>query len=41
VLQAPHKEIIWFENSGHWIPFEEPEKFYDVLVNKVRKHSNP
>ena len=41
VLQAPHKEIIWFEKSGHWIPFEEPEKFYDALVNKVRKHSHP
>lgn len=25
MLEAPHKEIIWFENSAHWIPFEEPE----------------
>lgn len=40
MLDAPHKEIIWFENSAHWIPFEEPEKFNDVLINKVRKHSN-
>jgi proline iminopeptidase len=41
VLDAPHKEIIWFENSAHWIPFEEPEKFNDVLINTVSKHSNP
>ena len=41
VLEAPHKEIIWFENSAHWIPFEEPEKVNDVLMNKVRKHSHP
>ena len=41
VLDAPYKEIIWFENSAHWIPFEEPEKFNDVLINIVRKHSNP
>ena len=41
VLDAPYKEIIWLENSAHWIPFEEPEKFNDVLINKVRKHSHP
>jgi len=41
LLDAPYKEIIWFENSAHWIPFEEPEKFNDVLINKVRKHSHP
>ena len=40
VLQAPHKAIVWFENSAHWIPFEEPDKLYDVMVKKVRKHSN-
>lgn len=41
ILEAPHKEIIWFENSAHWIPFEEPEKVNDVLMNKVWKHCNP
>jgi proline iminopeptidase len=41
LLQAPYKEIIWFENSAHMIPFEEPEKFNEVIMNKVRKHSNP
>ena len=41
MLDAPHKEIVWFENSAHWIPFEEPGKLYEVMVNKVRKHSHP
>jgi proline iminopeptidase len=40
LLEAPHKEIIWLENSAHWIPFEEPEKVNDILINKVRRHSH-
>jgi proline iminopeptidase len=36
-LQAPHKEIIWFENSGHGPLEEEPEKFNAVLVEKLIK----
>jgi pimeloyl-ACP methyl ester carboxylesterase len=41
VLQAPHKELIWFEHSGHdpWV--SEPEKFVEVLVNKVLKDTQP
>ncbi len=41
ILQASYKEIIWFENSAHLIPFEEPDKMHDVIINKIRKHSNP
>lgn len=26
-LSAPHKEIVWFEKSGHVPNFEEPDKF--------------
>lgn len=36
-LQAPHKEIIWFENSGHGPLEEEPEKFNSVMVEKLIK----
>jgi len=37
-LQAPKgKTIIWFENSAHIIPHEEPELFCDMLINKVLK----
>ncbi len=35
LLDAPHKELIWFEHSGH-IPWtSEPQKFVEVLVNRV------
>lgn len=34
-LQAPYKEFIPFDKSGHSPPFEEPEKFNSVLVEKL------
>jgi pimeloyl-ACP methyl ester carboxylesterase len=36
VIEAPHKELVWFENSGHIAPFEEPERFNRVMVETVR-----
>ena len=35
LLNAPHKELIWFERSGHnpWVT--ESAEFVDVVVNKV------
>ncbi|MDR4947197.1 alpha/beta fold hydrolase [Neobacillus cucumis] len=30
-IHAPVKEFVWFENSGHCPPFEEHEKFNEVL----------
>lgn len=38
ILDAPHKELIWFEHSGHSPWVEEPQKVVDVLVNKVLAH---
>lgn len=35
VLAAPHKEIIYFENSGHTPHSWEPSKVVDVIVNRV------
>jgi pimeloyl-ACP methyl ester carboxylesterase len=35
-LEAPHKELIWFEESGHMVPFEEPERFNRVMIDTVR-----
>lgn len=32
-IQAPLKELVWFENSGHCPPFEEHEKFNEVLCH--------
>lgn len=34
-VKAPQKEFVWFENSGHFPFFEEPEKFTDELVTRV------
>jgi pimeloyl-ACP methyl ester carboxylesterase len=38
-LKAPYKEIVWFENSGHYPNLEEPEKYQDVLINVVLKNT--
>jgi pimeloyl-ACP methyl ester carboxylesterase len=34
-IQAPLKEIVWFENSGHFPFYEEKRKFTDELVQRV------
>ncbi len=35
-LEAPKgKELIWFENAGHTLTYEEPDKFQRLLINKV------
>lgn len=31
-VKAPKKEIIWFQNSAHYINVEEPDKFQDELI---------
>lgn len=38
-IQAPKKELIWFENSAHFPQWEEPEKFYAVLKDKIIKET--
>ncbi|TGD80456.1 alpha/beta fold hydrolase [Hymenobacter wooponensis] len=35
-VKAPLKKSIWFENSAHLIPLEEPGKLLLTLVNDVR-----
>lgn len=35
-LKAPKKDLVWFENSAHLAPHEEPGKFLVALVEKVR-----
>jgi pimeloyl-ACP methyl ester carboxylesterase len=42
MLDAPAgKELVWFDNSGHMVLYEEPEKFCDMLINKVLKETYP
>lgn len=35
-VKAPRKQGIWFENSAHLVPLEEPGKMLLTLVNDVR-----
>jgi pimeloyl-ACP methyl ester carboxylesterase len=37
ILEAPAKELIWFENSAHGPPFEEPDKFNEVVRQTARR----
>jgi pimeloyl-ACP methyl ester carboxylesterase len=41
LLNAPHKELIWFERSGHnpWV--NESARFVDVTVNQVLAETYP
>ncbi|MBN2878485.1 MAG: alpha/beta hydrolase [Clostridia bacterium] len=35
LLNAPYKELIWFENSGHHPMYEEPELYESLLIEKL------
>lgn len=35
ILQAPHKQLYIFEDSGHGMIWEEAEKYHDIMVNTV------
>jgi proline iminopeptidase len=39
-IKAPHKEVIWFDDSGHFPFFEEKQKFKDELVQRVLPLAN-
>lgn len=38
-LDAPKKEFIWFENSGHEPPEEEPKEFNNQIIKIVKELS--
>jgi pimeloyl-ACP methyl ester carboxylesterase len=35
-LRAPHKQLVWFENSGHLAMTDEPGKFLTTLLREAR-----
>ena len=35
LLQAPHKELIWFERSAHFVNTEEADAFNRFLVDRL------
>ena len=34
-LEAPRKELVWFEKSGHCPLFEEPQRFQEVITDRL------
>ena len=34
-LEAPHVEMVWFEDAGHMIPMEVPAEFQRKLIDEV------
>lgn len=40
-LSAPDKELFYFENSAHSPPWEEPEKFFDVMAHGIKPRLLP
>lgn len=41
MLDAPHKELIWFEDSAHTPSWDEPLHFVEVMVNTVLAQTTP
>lgn len=35
LLEAPHKQLVFFEASGHGMIWEEADRFHELLVNTV------
>lgn len=41
LIDAPYKELIYFEDSGHGMIWQEADKCLDVLVNRVLAETYP
>lgn len=41
LLSAPHKELVWFEHSGHSPWTSEPDRFVDEMVRRVLAQTRP
>jgi proline iminopeptidase len=39
-LQAPSKQLIWFDRSGHNPQFEERGRFDDLMLGKILKETS-
>ncbi len=40
-LQAPHKQLVWFEDSGHGQIWSEADKFHEFMINTVLPETYP
>jgi pimeloyl-ACP methyl ester carboxylesterase len=41
LLDAPHKELVVFDTSGHRPLFEQPDEFYEFMTDKVLADTGP
>ena len=41
MLEAPHKEMIVFDTSGHRPLFEQPDRFHEVMTETVLAETKP
>jgi len=41
LLEAPQKQLIWFENSAHTPMWDEPARFMEVMVNTILPATEP
>ncbi|MBE0689901.1 MAG: alpha/beta fold hydrolase [Anaerolineae bacterium] len=41
ILDAPHKELIWFEDSAHTPLWDSPRHFVEVMVDTVMAQTRP
>ncbi len=39
-LRAPRKDLVWFEDSAHFLNTEEPEAFNRFFVERLRQETN-
>lgn len=37
IIDAPYKELIWFEESAHFPFYEESEKFNKILLDRAKR----
>jgi len=36
-LRAPHKKLYTFKNSAHFLPYEEIDRFHNIMINEIKK----
>jgi len=40
-IKAPRKQLFYFEKSGHYMPFTEPDKFNNMMIKILQDEKEP